>query len=173
MRLFAIPSRCYFRIKLFGFNFTFNFAHIQTLEGVSSLIPNSNGKHIVLWDIEGCSQEQAEETLRKVQTSYSLSNIFIVSNAPRSFRAWCFSIVDFKTLVKILNDTDYVDPNFFDYTVRRKKATLRVSNKRNRPKQEVVAVLESYSVPIPKVVEKVIYDTGIEKTGISIILGDE
>jgi len=36
-----------------------------------------------------------------------------------------------------------------------------------------VSVLESYFVPIPKEVEMVVYDTGIEKRGLSILLGDK
>ena len=159
-----------FRIRKFNKTLFMMYSDTQTLEGVTSLL--KNGKHIVMWDLEGCSQEQAEETLRKVQSSYNLSSIFIFSDAERSFRAWCFTRVDFNTFLKILLDTDYADWNFFYYTVKRKKATLRVSNKKNRPKQELVAVLELYPMPIPEEVEMVIYDTGIEKRGLSILLGD-
>jgi len=172
MRLFAIPSRCYFRMKKFGFNLTVSFAHIQTLEGTTSLLPN--GRHIILWDIENCTPKEKDESLRKVQVSYSLPHIYTVSDIERSYRAYSFLQVDFKTLFRILLNTKYVDPIFLDYTFRRKKATLRVSQKRDRPKQKIVSILESYYVPIPKdKAEKVIYDTGIEKTGISIILGGE
>jgi hypothetical protein len=122
MKLFAIPSRCYLRMKLFGFNFTFNFAHVQTLEGITSLQPD--GKHIILWDLENCSQEQAEESLRYPQKKHILSNIYLMSDIERSYRGFCYSKVDFKTYLKILLDTKYLDWNFFDYTVRRKKATL-------------------------------------------------
>jgi len=159
-----------FRIRKFNKTLFMMYSDTQTLEGVTSLL--RNGKHIIMWDLEGCSQEQAEETLRKVQSSYSLSDIFIFSDIERSFRPWCFSQVDLNTFLKILLDTDYVDPLFFYHTVKRKKATLRVSNKKNRPKQEVVSVLQSYSMPIPEEVEMVIYDTGIEKRGLSILLGD-
>ena len=72
-------------------------------------------------------------------------------------------------MFRILWDTKYVDPIFLDYTWKRKKATLRTNQKKNREKQEIVNVLESYYVPIPKdKAEKVIYDTGIEKRGLSI-----
>lgn len=142
----------------------------QTLEGVTSLL--DNGKHIVLWDMERCFQEQAEESLRYPQHKYNLSNIYLFSDLARSFRAWCFTQVEFKTYLKILLDTKYVDWNFFYYTVKRKKATLRVSNKKNRPRQRLVGVLESYTMPMPEICEKVVYDTGIEKRGRSILLGD-
>lgn len=128
LTLFAFPSRIYFRIKIFNFNFTFNFAHVQSLEGITSLLPN--GKHVIFWDIEGCSLQEAKESLRKVQKQHRLSDIFIVSDIEGSYRAYCYNQVDFKTYFKILLDTDYVDPNFVDYTYRRKRATLRVSKKK-------------------------------------------
>jgi hypothetical protein len=37
---------------------------------------------------------------------------------------------------------------------------------------EAPSVLESYSVPIPESCEKVIYDTGIEKRGLTVFLGE-
>ena len=85
----------------------------------------------------------------------------------------CISQVDLDTFLKILLDTDYLDWLFFYHTVKRRKATLRVSQKRNRPKQELVKVLPSYSVPIPDATaEKVVYDTGIDKRGFSVLLGE-
>ena len=71
---------------------------------------------------------------------------------------------------------DILDYSFFYYTVKRKKATLRTSKKLNRPKQHVVLVLKSFAVSIPTsndVVEQVIYDTGLEKKGISLLIGDK
>jgi hypothetical protein len=160
-----------FRIKIWNVTFFFMVSPTQTLEGVTSLQPD--GKHIVLWDLENCTLEQAEETLRKVQMKYGLSHIYIASDAEGSYRAWCFSKVDYKTLLHILLDTEFLDPVFFDYTVKRKKATLRTSNKQGRLPQKLVSVLESYSAPIPKTWEKVTYDTGLVKKGRSIILGGD
>jgi hypothetical protein len=147
------------------------FSETQTLEGITSLQPD--GKHIIMWDLEGCTLQEAIETLGEVQQKYDLSHIFIVSDAEGSYRAWCFSKVDLNTFLKILLDTDFLDWNFFYYTVKRRKATLRLSKKKNRLKQELVSVLESYPMPIPELPEMVIYDTGIEKRGLSILLGDE
>jgi len=173
LTIFAIPSRVYFRVKILErFNFTFNFAYIQTLEGISSLIPDSNGKHIIFWDIEGCSLEECIKALRKVQKKYDLSDIFIVSDAERSFRAYCYNKVDFKQLLHILLDTEHLDEIFFYYTVKRGYATLRTTKKKDRGKQKLVAVLSSYPVVIPEgKVTQIVYDTGVEKEGLSIILG--
>jgi hypothetical protein len=67
-----------------------------------------------------------------------------------------------------------MDYNFFYWTVSRGKATLRTSNKVNREPQKIVAVLESYPVSFDEneLWEKVTYDTGTEKRGINILLGD-
>ena len=154
-----------------NFTFFFMFAKTQTLEGVTSLQPEGN--HIVMWDLENCTSEQAGETLRKVQRKYMLSHIYLASDAEGSYRAWCFSKVDYKTFLHVLLDTEHLDPIFFDYTVKRKKATLRTSNKKGRIPQKLICVLESYPASIPEIWEKVTYDTGVVKRGRSILLGGD
>ena len=163
-------TRYNLRIKKWGWTFFVMLAKTQTLEGVSSLL--SDGRHIVMWDLENCTLEQAEETLRAVQRQYNLSHIFLVGDTEGSYRAWCFSKVDLKTLLHILLDTEYLDYVFFYYTVKRRKATLRTDSKRGRPPQQLVSVLESYPASIPTELEQVIYDTGLEKRGRNIMLGD-
>lgn len=162
--------RVNFRVKIANTTLFFMLSRTQTLEGITSL--QKDGKHIIMFDLENCSLEQAENTLRNVQRKYCLSNIYITSDIDRSFRAWCYSLVDFKTFLKILLDVDYLDWNFFYWTVSRSKATLRISNKKNREPQKIVSVLESYFVPIPKSCQSVIYDTGIEKRGLTVLLGE-
>jgi hypothetical protein len=164
-------TRFNFRAKIGDVTFFFMVAKTQTLEGVTSLQPD--GTHIVLWDLENCTLKQAEETLRNVQIKYGLSHIYIASDTEGSYRAWCFSKVDYKTFLHILLDTEHLDPIFFDYTVKRKKATLRASNKKDRKPQELVSVIESYPAPFPKTWEKVTYDTGLVKRGRSILLGGD
>jgi hypothetical protein len=145
-------------------------ARTQRLEGVTSLQPDS--KHILMWDLENCSLKKAKETLRKLQAKYCLSEIFIVSDIEDSFRAWCFSKVDFKFFLKILLETEFLDWNFFYWTVKRGKATLRTNNKKNRVAQRVVCILKSYHASFPFSCEKVVYDTGLKKRGLTFLLGD-
>jgi hypothetical protein len=136
----------------------------QTLEGVTSKV--AEDQHLILMDLEGCNLQQAKETLANVQRKYKLGDIFIVSDAEGSFRAWCFSKRTFKEYLKILLDTEFVDWNFFWWTVRRGQATLRTSNKQGREPQKVVAFLKGYEeTAIPDKLTKVIYDTGVEKRG--------
>jgi hypothetical protein len=162
--------RLNFRVKVGNITFFAMIAETQTLEGVTSL--QYNGSHIVMWDLEGCTLQDAEETLREVQRKYILSHIYIASDAEGSYRAWCFSKVDFTTFLKILLDTKFLDWNFFYWTVKRGKATLRTSNKKNRAPQRLVGVLRSYFVSIPSSCEKVVYDTGVEKRGLTVFLGE-
>ena len=163
-----------FRVVLANITFFVMFSNTQTLEGVTSL--QSDGKHIIMWDLENCVLEQIINLLRKIQSSYSLSDIFIVTDNDKTYRAWCFSKVTFDVYLHILVDSlPILDYSFFYYTVKRKKATLRTSSKEGRPKQRIVCVLKSYPCPIQSnsVVERVVYDTGLEKRGISLLLGGE
>jgi hypothetical protein len=150
-------------------------SEIQTLEGVTSL--QSDGSHIVMWDLENCTLEEAEKILREVQTRHCLSHIFIVSDCAGSYRAWCFSRVSYETLLSILVDSlGILDYSFFYYTVKRRKATLRTGEKKGRSAQKLVSVLRSFTCPIPTrgcLVEKVVYDTGLEKRGVSLLLGGD
>jgi len=162
--------RLNFRIKKFGYTLFVMLSQTQTLEGITSL--QNDDKHLVLFDLENCSLSQAEAELRKVQRKYCLSDIFIVSDVEKSYRAWCFSKVDLKTYLKILLEVEHLDYNFFYWTVFKGKSTLRINNKKNREPQKIVSVLESYSVPIPEKMQKAIYDTGIQKRGLSVLLGE-
>jgi len=163
-------NRLNFRAKIADWTLFLMVSKTQRLEGVTSLQPD--GKHIVMWDLEKCTLQQAQETLRKVQEQYGLSDVFLVSDSEGSFRAWCFSKVDFKTYLKILLDTEFLDWNFFYWTVTRGKATLRTSSKKNREPQAVVSVLGSYHECFPTSCQKVVYETGLSKKGKTISLGD-
>jgi hypothetical protein len=162
-----------FRVKVVNLTFFAMIAKTQTLEGITSLQKDHN--HIVMWDLENCTLEQAKKRLKKVQTKYRLSHIYLSSDCKNSYRAWCFSKVTFETFLKILVDSlSILDYNFFYYTVKRKKATLRTGSKKGRPPQRVVSVLRSYYLPFNQSnVEKVVYDTGLEKQGKSLILGGD
>jgi hypothetical protein len=126
-----------------------------------------------MWDLEDCGLNEAEQTLRKVQKNYNLSHIYIVSDLEGSYRAWCFSDVDLETLLSILVDSlGIIDYSFFYYTVKRRKATLRTSDKKDRCPQSLVSILSSYPVALPEQMQQVIYDTGLVKRGFAVLIGD-
>ena len=136
---------------------------------------SSNVIYVYQWDLENCTLKQAEKILTKIQKKYCLSHIYLASDNQNSFRAWCFSKVNFETFLEILVcSLSILDHNFFYYTVKRRKATLRTGNKKGRQAQNVVDVLRSFPVPfVDSVVEKVVYDTGLEKKGISLLIGGD
>ena len=155
----------------YGFSTLFIFALTQRLHAITSLLPN--GTHFILADVEDCSFEEVVEESKYVQQKHDLSNMYIYSDAERSFRVFCYSLVDYKALLRILLDFEHLDMIFFDYTNRRKKATLRIGKKKDRSSPRLMKVLESYHVPFPECVQEVFYDTGIVKKGIAISLGDD
>jgi hypothetical protein len=162
------------RAKFKNRTFFIMYAKTQSLIGITSkVIGDSLKRHYVFWDLENCTLEQTKEALRFVQEQYDLSDIFISSDYPKSYRAWCFTKVDFKTLCKIILDTAFIDYNFFYWTVQRGKATLRLTQKNNRPKQKLVAILpcsENSKAIFDNQIDYVEYDTGTEKKGLFLNL---
>lgn len=162
------------RIKIGNYTLFGMISKTQTLKGITSKVIGKEKEHLhyIFWDLEGCSLEEAKETLTNVQYEFKLGNIFITSDYPKSFRAWCFSIRDFKTFMHILWHTKYVDYNFIYWTIQRANATLRISNKEGRQPQELICILRGYENPkIPNEMIKVLYDTGIEKRGKVLNIG--
>jgi hypothetical protein len=163
--------RINFRLRFGTFTFFGMLSKTQKLEGITSKVIGEKDKHYPFFDLENCSLSQAESTLKVIQDIYDMSNIYIESDFSRSFRALCFDKVSFKKYLKMLLTIDYLDYNFFYWTVQRGKATIRISQKENREKQKIVSVIRSFDIPIPKEFETVIYETGIHKRGTNILLG--
>lgn len=163
--------RINFRIKLKDVTIFFMISKTQTLEGITSLINKEENLHIIFWDLENTTLFNAEQTLKFVQEKYNLSDIYIMSDIESSYRALCFSQVDFKSLLKILLDTYYLDYNFFYWTVLRSKATIRTSNKIGREPNKIISVLQSYEVKMPEKILMGIYDTGNDKIGKMVNIG--
>jgi hypothetical protein len=95
----------------------------------------------------------------------------VTGDVEQSYRAWCFSRRSFRDFLDILLHTRYLDWNFFYYTVRRYRATLRLTKKKNREPQRIVATLREYGehdLPLPDQFEFVTYDTGMMKRGHTI-----
>jgi hypothetical protein len=159
-----------FRIKLGNITLFFMLSKTQTLNGITSKV--GKDKHIIMWDLENCTLKQAIKALRVVQEFYKLSNIYIFSDHEKSFRAICYNIVSFRKFMQILFDTDYVDFSFIHWTITRAKATLRTGDKQGRTAQKLVKILRSYTLPFPEKIELCQYDTGVQKSGFNILLGD-
>jgi hypothetical protein len=129
---------------------------------------------MILWDLDGCPDlEGVGIALRSVQKKYRLSNIYIVSDKPGHYRAFCFTRVDFIKYLEILTSTPYVDFNFIWWTVYYACGTLRYSPKEGRPiSQDTVLVLKTHYVDPPEESEIVInvYDTATDGKSHSMVL---
>jgi hypothetical protein len=161
------------RINKFGVTVFLMVSHTQSLEGVTSL--QVDGLHTPFFDVENCSLIECVSALKELQIGFNLSDIFVTSDKDRSFRVWCFCHLkynDYLRMQLILLDKKLLDYNFFWWTVKQGKSTLRTNSKQGRPFQKVVAFLPSFSVPFPKTCERVLYDTGIQKRGLTVFLGE-
>lgn len=160
------------RIKIGNYTLFGMISKTQRLEGITSKVENQKRLHYIFWDLENCTLDEVKYTLTTVQHDFALGDIFITGDIERSYRAWCFSERDFQTLLHILLHTEYLDYNFFYWTVQRSYATLRTSNKQNREPQKILAVLKGFEkTRIPNKFLAVNYDTGIEKKGVLIKIG--
>jgi len=147
------------RLRLRALTLFFMVAWSQRLHGIASR--QLDGKHILMWDLENCTLQQAKERLRRSQERHHLSHIYIVSDKSGSYRAWCYSRVSLSTLIAVLSESlDILDYSFLYYTVKRREATLRTDKKKGRPEQKLIGVLESYPCPEPSFMREVVYDTG-------------
>ena len=153
-------------------------ADTQTLEGITSRVSDDPREHIhiILWDLEkkdgSLTLDEIIEKLGIIKAEFQLGDIYVVSDAEDSFRAWCFSKRTFMEYNHILVHTyllGILDFGFYIWTVRRTAGTLRINNKEGRPPQEVVAYLKGYEeTEIPESMVHVAYDTGSEKKGMEI-----
>jgi hypothetical protein len=150
------------RFNIFNINFFMLITKMQTIEGITSLLPNTDNLHIPMWDFDYCILQSVEKTLVTIQEKWNLSDIYIISDMEGSYRAICFKLVDFRTLMQILWATDYIDPVFIKWTTIRGMATIRFSPKKNRPPVEAVEILKSFPLPIPEKFYLVIYDTELK-----------
>jgi len=138
----------------------------QTLHGIGSCVNRKEHLHYIFWDLENCTLKEAKRTLKKVQKEFKLGDIFITSDTEKSYRGWCFSIRKWLEYLHILLHTKFMDYGFWIWTVRRGEATLRISEKEERGKQEIICILEGYEkTKVPEKMNYIIYDTGIQKRG--------
>lgn len=153
-------------------------ATTQTLEGVTSKCldePPELHLHYIFMDLDSSSLAEAAQKLSILQYEFGLGDIFICSDKEGSYRAFCWSKRPWTTYQHILIhalEAGLLDFGFWVWTTRRGAATLRISDKVGRPRQECVAFLEGYEpTSLPHKVIHVRYSTGTEKKGCVIELG--
>ena len=166
--------RVNFRAKFGNMTFFVMLSRYQKLEGITNEYDKKKRLFYPFWDIEGCSLEECKKSLDNIMLSYDLGDIFITTDNDKTYRAWSWYPIKWKTYLKVLLDTEFLDYNFFFWTVKRGYATLRTSLKEGRQEQRVVAMIKSDLDLKPvflKETTSITYDTGIEKQGRFINIG--
>ena len=125
----------FWNILIYGFITT-----VQKQDGIMSIIPDSEN-HYVLWDMDNLSYAECIFNISKIANEYNLKNVVIMSDKENSYRAFSPTPVEWKTLLKILIDTEGVDYLFFKWTVRRGYATIRLSDKIGRNENKIIQIL--------------------------------
>lgn len=147
------------------------FARVQLVVGISSRYSEDFNQHRILWDLDECTLNDACDSLMKIQEWYNLGNIEIISDKEGSYGAVCNSIVSFKELLHILIDTELIDPLFVRYALERHEATLRLSDKANRPihRETICKLYRKSDRPYDESEYYIIpYETGYIRKGIRV-----
>lgn len=124
----------------------FLFTTVERAEGIASDLLD-NDKHIILWDFDDMSLADVRESLISVKNKYKLGDIFIMSDKENSYRAMCFSAVDYREYLRILLDTVGVDWSFFKWLVKRDYATIRLTDKSGRKlPNDIISVISDNEI---------------------------
>jgi hypothetical protein len=119
------------------------FTKTENTTGVTSYVKDDkNHMHYVLWDFDKTPLVHVINELMYVSKLYELKNIVIMSDKKDSYRAFSPTKVDFRTLMKILLDTEFVDWEFIKWTMRRGYATIRMTKKEYRKKPKIIEILK-------------------------------
>ena len=118
------------RVTIGDLRITFTAARITKVVGVNSQL--DDGRHILMWDFDDTPLQEVKDALRRVQTRFFLSDIYVLlSSVPSNYIAYCFTAKEWRDTVMIITQTEGVDWNFIKYGVYRGRFTLRVSEKHN------------------------------------------
>jgi len=148
------------RFRIRGVRFTFTIARTQKVIGVNSQL--ADGTHILMWDFDEVPLEDVRAELKRVQTRYLLSDIYILrTKEPDNYIAYCFTALPWKRVVEIIAQTNLVDWNFFKFGVYRGHFTLRVTPKNGRTPRlvEVLGGFELANCEVADLMSWVRYET--------------
>jgi len=165
MRNLNIRLSLPFRFLLFG-----SLSRFERLVGMNSNMAHGDG-HFVFIDCDQVDGGELLRSLKELQGKYDLGEILITSDDKvNSYRVWCFKVVPFRTLMRIISEFPYTDIDFIRWTARKGHATMRLTPKEGRAEQEVVGRVEGRENPMPQQVSIVEYET---PRGKSVRLGYE
>lgn len=133
------------RFKVGDIRVTFTIARTAKVIGVNSSL--GDGRHILMWDFDNVPLSDVAEALGKVQARYLLSDIYILeTKANTNFLAYCFTALEWRRVVEIVTQTQYVCWSFVKMAIVRDHLTLRVTAKQGR-QPKLVLKLAGYEQP--------------------------
>lgn len=151
-----------FSINIKWFKIGFYIFQLQKCKGISSKVLGEN-KHFIFMDFDNIDYIDLVYELKRIQLKYKLADMLITTDKQKSYRAFCFSKRTFKIYVTILSETKGLCEDFYNWTLTRKKAILRTSEKNGRF-YKYDSMLKGYEqTDIPEFLEKEIYETGLTK----------
>lgn len=117
---------------------------LHTHYGITNETPN--GKFIPFWDfIEDIPPYYTYASLRTVQDKFGLGDIFVLQTLPKqSYRAFCFTEVDWFEYISLLASTRYIDPSYLKHSVMRGRAVIRITEKYGT-KNTLIKKLDGYN----------------------------
>ena len=99
----------------------------QQIGGFTSLC--DNGQHIIMWEFDTTPLEKIIGELSKIYKTSKLAPIQIFESSPGHYHAICPSILEFRDLIMLQASCTYTELNSIIWTIRRRKATLRLTMK--------------------------------------------
>lgn len=125
-----------------GIKFHIGINRTARVKGVNSKL--ADGKHFLMWDIDGVPKGKLVPALYKIQVRFALPKIYVLDTGIEGYyHAYCFKRFAWADVLHILASTEYLDKIYLSIGVLRGYWTLRISDKRNRPIQPAF-VLESH-----------------------------
>lgn len=115
---------------------------IAVRHGVCSQIFGTDN-HILLWDFDDISLKKVIHSMSTMQTRYKLPDIYILQSSNGSYHAQCYCSYDFKKIIHILSDTQYIDMDYLQLGIARGYFTLRYTPKSDNVKLKMIHILKS------------------------------
>jgi hypothetical protein len=121
-----------FRKDVRGHIFYFAYFHSQRVGGITSRINDNWDNHRILLDFDDCELKDVKKSIIDLHKKYDFGLINIISDKFGSYGAVCNTVISFKEYMRMLIDTEYIDPLYVKYTLERHEAILRLSDKKGR-----------------------------------------
>ena len=101
---------------------------VDEVSGVTSLLEDKN--HILLWEFDSIPLRQVRENLTAIQKEYYLPNINILrSSKGNHYHAYCLRHSCWQWALEVVISTRGIDLDWFEWSVKRRQFTLRISPK--------------------------------------------